>query len=61
MGQRVKRSRTRFTVQFDSPTNAVQEHGAYGDEGKAVERGGADGFAVCKNTLLLRLFHFCGC
>jgi hypothetical protein len=30
---------------FDSPTDAVQH--VSGDEGKAVRRGGADGFAVC--------------
>jgi hypothetical protein len=30
----------------DIPTITVQKNGTYGDEGKAVERGGADGFAV---------------
>src|SRR6516162_6436846 len=37
---------------FDNPHDAVREHGTYGDEGKAVRRGSADGFAVCGLYLL---------
>jgi hypothetical protein len=35
-----------FTSRFDNPTDAVQEHGTWGDEGKAPWRGSAGGFAV---------------
>jgi hypothetical protein len=44
--------------QFRHPPDAVGENSTDGGQGKAAGSTPADGFAVYKNTLLLRLFRF---